>query len=145
MSSIRDLVKDRTIYFVQADDTVMQAAAYMRERNVGAVPVVRADCLVGVFSERDIMTRVLLEQRDPRATRVADVMTSDPRVVGLDELVDRCMLIMKQNGFRHLPVVDRDNHLIGFLSMRDLLLHDLDEKEVEVRMMRAYMNSSPGE
>lgn len=145
MSLIRELVKGRDVYFVQADDTVMQAASYMRERNVGAVPVVRDGTLVGVFSERDIMTRVLLEKRDPSSTKVSSIMTTDPRVVGLEESADRCMLIMKQNGFRHLPVVDRDNRLIGFVSMRDLLLHDLDEKEVEVRMMRAYMNSSPGE
>ncbi|HYD16776.1 MAG TPA: CBS domain-containing protein [Candidatus Nanoarchaeia archaeon] len=145
MSTIRDLVKDREVYIVNADDTVMAAAVYMRERNVGAVPVLRSDALVGVFSERDIMTRVLIEQRDPRTTKVSDVMTHDPRVVGLDELVDRCMLLMKQGGFRHLPVLDGSNHIVGFLSLRDLLLHDLDEKEVEVRMMRAYMNSSPGE
>lgn len=145
MATIRNLVKDRETYFVNADDTVLQAANYMRERNVGAVPVVRAEKLVGVFSERDIMTRVLIENRDAKTTRVADVMTPDPHVVGLEEDVDRCMLIMKQNGFRHLPVLDRDNHLAAFLSMRDLLLHDLDEKEVEVRMMRAYMNSSMGE
>lgn len=145
MSTIRDLVKDREVYSVNADDTVMAAAVYMRERNVGAVPVLRSDALVGVFSERDIMTRVLIEQRDPRTTKVSEVMTHDPRVVGLDELVDRCMLLMKQGGFRHLPVLDGSNHVVGFLSMRDLLLHDLDEKEVEVRMMRAYMNSSPGE
>ncbi len=145
MSTIRDLVRDREVYYVNSDDTVMQAAGYMRERNVGAAPVLRADTLVGVFSERDIMTRVLLEQRDPRTTRVGDVMTPDPRVVGLDEDVERCMLIMKQNGFRHLPVVDQSGRVTAFLSMRDLLLHDLDEKEVEVRMMRAYMNSSLGE
>jgi CBS domain-containing protein len=142
MSTIRELVKDREVYTVQADVSVMDAAAYMRERNVGAVPVLRNSNLVGVFSERDIMTRVLLSTRDPNKTKVSEVMTPDPRVVGLEESVERCMLIMKQNGFRHLPVVEGDSRLIGFLSLRDLLLHDLDEKEVEVRMMRAYMNSS---
>jgi CBS domain-containing protein len=145
MATIRSLVKDRETYFVNADDTVLQAANYMRERNIGAVPVLSGERLVGVFSERDIMTRVLIENRDAKVTSVGAVMTPDPHVVGLEEEVERCMLIMKQNGFRHLPVLDRENHLAGFLSMRDLLLHDLDEKDVEVRMMRAYMNSSMGE
>lgn len=145
MSTIRELVTNREVYQVNADETVMSAAVYMRDRNVGAVPVLRSNTLVGVFSERDIMTRVLIPQRDPRSTIVSEVMTPDPRVVGLSESVESCMLIMKQNGFRHLPVVDRDSHVIGFLSMRDLLLHDLDEKEVEVRLMRAYMNSGMGE
>lgn len=142
MSTIRELVKDREVYTVQADVSVMDAASYMRERNIGAVPVLHSHSLVGIFSERDIMTRVLLENRDARSTKVSEVMTVDPQVVGLNESLDRCMLIMKQGGFRHLPVVEGDNRLIGFLSLRDLLLHDLDEKEVEVRMMRAYMNSS---
>jgi CBS domain-containing protein len=141
MSTIRELVKDREVYTVPADISVLDAAAYMRERNIGAVPVLHAHSLVGIFSERDIVTRVLLENRDPRATRVSEVMTVDPQVVGLTESVDRCMLVMKQGGFRHLPVVEGDKKLIGFLSLRDLLLHDLDEKEVEVRMMRAYMNT----
>jgi CBS domain-containing protein len=142
MSTIRQLVGDREVYTVQADISVMDAAKYMHDRNIGAVPVLRSHTLVGIFSERDIMTRVLIGNRDPRTTKVNEVMTPEPQVVGLDESVDRCMLIMKQGGFRHLPVVEGDSKLIGFLSLRDLLLHDLDEKEVEVRMMRAYMNSS---
>lgn len=142
MSTIRELVRDREVYTVQADVSVMDAANYMRDRNIGAVPVLRSHALVGIFSERDIMTRVLLGDCDPRTTKVSEVMTVDPQLVGLNESVERCMLIMKQGGFRHLPVVEGDNKLIGFLSLRDLLLHDLDEKEVEVRMMRAYMNSS---
>lgn len=139
MATIRELVRDREVYFVRAEDTVMDAAVYMRQCNVGAVPVVSDGVLSGVFSERDIMRRVMIEGRDPNTTRVSEVMTPDPLVVSQDELVDRCMLIMKQNGFRHLPVIE-EGTLVGFLSMRDLLLHDLDEKEVEVRMMRAYMS-----
>ncbi|HWR35516.1 MAG TPA: CBS domain-containing protein [Clostridia bacterium] len=140
MATIHELVRGREVYYVQADDKVLDAARYMSGHNIGAVPVVQSGTLVGVFSERDIMTRVLIEARDPSQISVAEVMTPDPRIVGTDELVDRCMLVMKQYGFRHLPVVD-NGKLVGFLSMRDLLLHDLDEKDVEVRMMRAYMNN----
>ena len=64
--------------------------------------------------------------------------------VGPDERVDNCLVLMKQHGFRHLPVWD-GHELKGFLSMRDLLACDLDEKHDEVRMMRAYMHSTPGE
>ena len=116
----------------------------MVEHNVGAVPVLDGKQLVGVFSERDIMKRVLVERRDPSATTVGEVMSADPLVVGPDERVDNCLALMKQHGFRHLPVWD-GHELQGFISMRDLLACDLDEKHDEVRMMRAYMHSTPGE
>ncbi len=144
MANVRELVRDREVYTVMADDVVFSAALYMREKHVGAMPVLSGTALVGVFSERDIVTRVLLEGRDAKTTKVSEVMTRDPKTVDPDESADRCLLVMKQEGFRHLPVV-RDGVLHGFLSMRDLLLHDIDEKEVEVRMMRVYMNGGTGD
>lgn len=140
MATIRELVRDREIYTVQSTSTVREAAAFMADRNVGAVPVLSGDELVGVFSERDVVRRVLLRNRDWDSTRVEDVMSADPLTVSPVEEVEQCMLLMKQHGFRHLPVCD-GKHLMGFISMRELLLHDLDAKEIEVRMMRAYMNA----
>jgi len=142
MATINELLSGRDIHYVTIDQTVQDAARYMSERNVGAVPVLRDNRLVGIFSERDIMKRVLIDMRDPRTTRIGDVMTAEPKTVNADEPIERCMLLMKQHGFRHLPVCDGDR-LIGFLSLRDLLLHDLDEKEIEVKMMRAYMSAMP--
>lgn len=144
MANVRELVKDREVYSVMADDVVFNAACYMREKQIGAVPVLRGGVLVGVFSERDIVNRVMLDGRDAKSTKVSEVMTRDPTTVDPDESVERCLLVMKQQGFRHLPVV-RDGVMQGFLSMRDLLLHDIDEKEVEVRMMRAYMSGGTGD
>ena len=140
MATIRELVSDREIYTVQSTSTVREAAAFMADRNVGAVPVLSGDELVGVFSERDVVRRVLLRDRDWDSTRVEDAMSADPLTVSPMEDVEHCMLLMKQHGFRHLPVCD-GKHLMGFISMRELLLHDLDAKEIEVRMMRAYMNA----
>jgi len=142
MATISELLSGREIHYVTTDQTVQIAAQYMSERNIGAVPVLSDNRLVGIFSERDIMKRVLIDMRDPRITQVGEVMTTDPKTVDADETIERCMLLMKQHGFRHLPVCDGDR-LIGFLSLRDLLLHDLDEKEVEVKMMRAYMSAIP--
>jgi CBS domain-containing protein len=144
MATIREIIQGRPIYAAQSSDTILNAARAMVEHNVGAVPVLDGKQLVGVFSERDIMKRVLVERRDPSATTVGDVMSADPLVVGPDERVDNCLALMKQHGFRHLPVWD-GHELQGFISMRDLLACDLDEKHDEVRMMRAYMHSTPGE
>ncbi|MDP9267340.1 MAG: CBS domain-containing protein [Acidobacteriota bacterium] len=145
MSTIRQLLKDRETYTVDSQQTVFDVARFMVERNIGAVPVLdNRGKLVGIFSERDIMKRVLVEGKDPKKAKVSDVMTPDPLVVTADESFENCMLLMKQHGFRHLPIMD-EHKLLGLVSLRDLLLHEVDEKDGEVRMMRAYMHSNPGE
>ncbi len=143
MAFINDLVKDRETFTINADQTVLEAAQYMVEHNIGAVPVLRGGELVGIFSERDVMKRVVAEGRDPARTRVSDVMTAHPIAVSPNEDVERCMVLMKQHGFRHLPITE-GKRLIGLLSLRDLLLHGLVEKDGEVQMMRAYISSTPG-
>jgi CBS domain-containing protein len=144
MSTIRQLLKDRETYTVEGSQSVFDVARFMVERNIGAVPVLERGKLVGIFSERDIMKRVLVEGKDPRKEKVADVMTPNPLVVTADESFEKCMMLMKQHGFRHLPIVE-EQKLVGLLSLRDLLLHEVNEKDGEVRMMRAYMHSVPGE
>ncbi len=139
---IYDLVKDRPTYSVQSQQTVLEAARWMVEHNVGALPVLQEGRLVGIFSERDIMKRVVAEGRDPARTRVAEVMTADPLVVSPDDGLEHCLLIMKQHGFRHLPISENEK-LVGLVSLRDLLLHEVTEKDGEVKMMRAYMGSGP--
>ena len=141
MSTILDLIRGRTIHSLQATETVMTAAIYMTQCNIGAIPVMHGERLAGVFSERDILVRVVAAQRDPKTTVLTEVMTTEPFVVGPEDPVERCMIAMKQHGFRHLPVCEGER-LVGFISLRDLLLHDLDEKEVDLRMMRAYLNAS---
>ena len=141
MQTIRELVKDREVYTVEAGDTVLSASQFMMKHNIGAVPVLRDGKLAGIFSERDLMKRVVAEQRDPSKTKVSDVMTKDPLVVGPDESFEHCMVVMKQHGFRHLPIWDGRN-LMGLLSLRDLLLKDLEEKDGEVKMMRAYIHTN---
>lgn len=140
MATIRELVRDREVYTVQSNNTVREAATFMAEKNVGAVPVLKGNDLVGVISERDVVRRVLLQDLDWNSTPVSEVMSAEPLTVVPDDDAEHCMLLMKQHNFRHLPVCE-GTRLLGFLSMRELLLHDLDAKEIEVRMMRAYMNA----
>jgi len=98
--------------------------------------------LAGVFSERDLMRRVVVEGRDSSQTRVGDVMTEDPLTVSPQEDMETCRFLMRRHGFRHLPICE-GNQLKGMVSMRDIILHDLSEKDDEVRMMRAYIHSIP--
>jgi len=139
---VYDLINTQETYRVDAGQTVFDVARAMVERNIGAVPVLRDGQLIGIFSERDLMKRVVVEGRDPRTTRVDEVMTDDPLTVSPDESLETCMILMRRHGFRHLPVCE-GRHLRGIVSLRDILLHDLNEKDHEVRMMRAYIQASP--
>jgi CBS domain-containing protein len=140
MARIRELLNGRETFLVQSEITAKVGAEYMLDKNVGAVPVVNGTELVGVLSERDLVRRILMQGRDWTVTKVSEIMTPDPLTVTSAEDIQECMVLMKRHGFRHLPVCD-EGRLEGFVSMRDLLLHDLDEKEIEVRMMRSYIAS----
>jgi CBS domain-containing protein len=139
---IYDLINNQDTYRADGSQTVLDTAQAMVARNIGAVPVLRDGLLVGIFSERDLMKRVVAECRDPRITRVEEVMTEDPLTVSPNETIENCMVLMRRHGFRHLPVCE-GQQLLGVISLRDLLLHDLTEKDYEVRMMRAYIQATP--
>lgn len=123
MATINDIIKDRRVYSIAAESTVLEAARFMMERNIGALPVLRNGELVGIISERDVMNRVVAAGRLPGHTQVAEVMTSNPRSVSPEESVDECLFLMKEFGFRHLPVC-HDKQLKGLISLRDLLLRN---------------------
>ncbi len=139
---IYDLIKHQDVYHANEQQTVLELAEAMVARNIGAVPVVMQGALVGMFSERDLMKRIVVEGRDPRTTRVEEVMTRDPLSVHRSESVESCLLLMRRHGFRHLPICD-GQQLVGMVSLRDIMLHDLNEKDYEVRMMRAYIQAFP--
>lgn len=123
MATINDIIKDRRVYSIAADSTVLEAARFMMEHSIGALPVLRNGELAGIISERDVMNRVVAVGRLPGHTQVAEVMTANPRSVSPDESVDECLFLMKEFGFRHLPVCN-DKQLKGLISLRDLLLRD---------------------
>jgi CBS domain-containing protein len=132
MTTLRQLVKDRKLYSVKDSNTVLEAARYMMEYNIGAVPVLRDGDLAGILSERDIMNRVVAVGRTPGTTAVSEVMTPNPRAVAADETIDECLFIMREFGFRHLPVVDGKD-LKGVVSLRDVLMHQSAELQREAR------------
>ena len=139
---ICDLIKNQETYQAELGNTVLETVKKMVERNIGAVPVLHQGKLVGIFSERDLMRRVVAEGRDPVSTCLAEVMTEDPLTVSMNEELENCMALMRRHNFRHLPVC-QEGRLIGMVSLRDILLHNLDAKDDEVRMMRAYIHSTP--
>jgi CBS domain-containing protein len=139
---ISDLLRNQVTVFADIQQTVLEIAGLMVEHNIGAVPVLDDGRLVGIFSERDLMRRVVVTGKDAARTPVSQVMTEDPLTVAPNDSLETCMTLMKRHGFRHLPVC-AGREVKGVISLRDILLHNLDEKDDEVRMMRAYLHSSP--
>jgi CBS domain-containing protein len=121
MTTVYDLVKDRRVYSIDVEKTVLDAARFMMEHSIGALPVLRNGELVGIFSERDVMNRVVAVGRTPGTTKISEVMTANPRGVDVEESVEECLFLMKEFGFRHLPIVS-GKQLKGLVSLRDILL-----------------------
>jgi CBS domain-containing protein len=132
MTTLREIVKERRVYSIDAGKSVLEAARYMMEHNIGALPVLRNGELAGIFSERDIMNRVVAVGRTPGSTSVAEVMSANPRTVPADETVEECLFIMREFGFRHLPIVE-GKELKGLVSLRDILMRQAAEHDRETR------------
>ena len=114
------------------ETTVAKAAKLMAQKNVGAVMVVEEKRLVGIFTERDAVFRVIAEGRDVATTRIREVMTPSPITVGPDEIFGRALLIMHDNGFRHVPVVE-NGEPIGIVSSRSALDPEMEEFTAETQ------------
>jgi len=106
--------------------TVAQAAELMAKKNVGAVMVVDGERLVGIFTERDAVFRVIARGLDARATALVEVMTADPKTVDPSRSFGYALLMMHENGFRHVPVIE-DGKPIGIVSSRNAMDPDLEE------------------
>lgn len=112
----------RKIHAVTPQCTSYHAACVMTRARCGCVLVIDSrGTLQGIFTERDLMVNVVAEGLDPRATLIADVMTPQPRTVRPDTPVSDAVMIMKDGGFRHLPVVTASNHILGVFSLRDAM------------------------
>jgi CBS domain-containing protein len=141
MSLVRDIVHHRELFCVEESHTVTEVARKMSELHVGAILVLNGEELRGVFSERDLMKRVVLERRDPDRTRVADVMSTDLITIDEQATLEDAMEAMQSHNCRHLPVT-REGRVVSFLSMRDLMNYELARKTEELHHMRAYISHS---
>ena len=123
---IRTIIEQQVTLCAPPDMTVSTAAVQMATQNVGAIMVVDRDHLVGIFTERDALYRVLAEDRDARTTRLAEVMTHAPQTVDPDKPFGYALMMMYENGYRHVPVVE-DGRPIGIVSSRDALGPELQD------------------
>ena len=138
MTTIRNVVCQREPYFVRESASVMDAARFMAGRNIGAVCVLDdGGRLRGIFSERDLLSRVVVEGRDPSKVPIGEVMSEPRAVISCDETPHEALERMEQVGSRHLPVMDGERW-VGMLSMRDIMRVELSEQGDELRLLHEY-------
>jgi CBS domain-containing protein len=144
MHTVAQMFRARSVVSAAPFENTLAAAKRMCEHDVGALVVLDGEQLVGIFSERDLMRRVVAAGRDPASTPVSAVMTREVVTATVRDRVDACEDKMKKVGCRHLPVV-ADGRVIGMISMRDLLRDELEEERQEARELRAYLHQAPVE
>jgi CBS domain-containing protein len=142
MTTLHDIMREGFLFVVQRTATVSQAVRVMTDNNVGIVAVLDGDRLAGVFSERDVVRRVVARGLDPAHTDVADVMTRDLIISDENEDYRTAMRKMDQANIRHLPVV-RQGRIVSMLSVRDLMRVDMERLGEELKFLHEYLYTVP--
>lgn len=137
MATITDKI-ERHVALLDENKTAHEAAVLMCEKHIGSVVVTRASRVIGLFTERDLMRQVVKERRDPATVRIKEVIRTEFVRVTPEERYERCIELMKQHQCRHLLVFDGDA-FVGIISLRDLLVLLLEEKEGLIRELTKYI------
>jgi CBS domain-containing protein len=140
MATVQDILakKGRNIISVTPQETVLRAAQLMNERGIGGLVVTDGGRLAGIFTERDILRRVVAQRLDPAVARVADVMTAPVTACGPDTPVDECAALMTAKRIRHLPVVT-DRGLAGVITIGDVMAFQVSEQQATIDYMHHFM------
>lgn len=123
---VRDVMERKNALALSPETTVSKAAELMAKKKSGAAMVVEQECLIGIFTERDALFRVIARGLDPGTTRLAEVMTAKPQTVGPDSSYGYALVMMQESGFRHAPVVENGKP-IGIVSSRNAMDPELEE------------------
>ncbi len=138
-SIVPDIIGGKqTLLTLGADVSVRQAAKLMAERHIGAVLITADGRLEGIFTERDVLNKIVAPGRDPEAVKLAEVMTRNPDTVSPDASALDTLIRMQTKGYRHVPVVD-DGELIGIVSVRDLFNAVKRELEEDIQEREAFI------
>lgn len=137
---VRDILKNKgyDVYSISADQTVFEAIAKMDELDIGALVVMDGDQLLGILSERDYRSKVILKGRTSKKTKVSTIMTGNVYNVSLNDTVESCMSIMTDKKIRHLPVME-DDKVTGVISIGDLVKAIISKQKGEISNLRQYI------
>lgn len=141
MKSIKDILASRSLHTVISGSYIIDVANYMAQNNIGLVPVLSIDGkLLGVFSERDLVRRVIAKKLDLTTTVVDDVMTKDLIMADVNESHQACLKKMNDRKTRHILIIENDK-MIGILSVRDLLELDIKVQQETIEVLHNYIYS----
>lgn len=140
MATVLDILakKGGDVIAVSPDATVLDAAELMNQRGIGGLVVTEGGRAVGIFTERDILRRVVAQRRDPAATRVADVMSAPVASCGPDTTVEACAAFMTEKRIRHLPVTSGQK-LAGMVTIGDVLAWQVRDQQTTIEYMHSFM------
>jgi CBS domain-containing protein len=141
MEKIKDILasKDKHVTTIHPEMTVLDAAILMNEHRIGCVVVMVGERPVGMFSERDILRRIVAPRLDPGRTLVREVMTTDVICCEPETSVEEAKTVMKNRRIRHLPVVDGEHRLIGLISIGDLNAYNSNSQERTIQVLEQYL------
>jgi CBS domain-containing protein len=142
MKLVREMIAGQTLISVRSDTSVRNAVQLMTDRNIGALPVLEGSALIGIFTERDVMSRVVARNLSPANTNVSQVMTREVAAAAPEDTMIACIERMQSSGYRHLPVVENDA-VIGMISLRDLLDYQRDAVEREKNILSDLVRDDP--
>ena len=145
LTSINQLLQNKgnQVWSVSPDSNVLEALKTMAEKNIGAMVVLETDGTVcGIFSERDYARKVVLDGRSSENTLIRDVMTSEVYYVRPQDSVDRCMALMSEKRFRHVPVLDDDKALVGIISIGDVVKTIIAEQQVLINHLEDFITGT---
>jgi len=141
MNTIKEILSSRALMTVPTGTTVYNAVCYMAEHNIGIVPVLANDGkLLGVFSERDLVKRVIAKDLDSKAITVDEIMTRDLILADINETYEECLKKMQARHTRHIIIIENEK-LVGILAMRDLLELDVTVQKETIEVLHNYIYS----
>ncbi len=140
MSTIQRILdkKSGSVSSIEADATVLDAAKLMNERRIGALVVTRGEKVIGIFTERDILNRVVAAQRSATETIVKDVMTAPIACCRRNTTEAECRAVMRSKRIRHIPVVE-DDRLVGIISIGDIIEEETAQKDETIHFLHEYL------
>jgi CBS domain-containing protein len=140
MARVRDLLAKKGLHVVAVarGDSALRAAQIMNENRIGSVVVTEGDSVVGIFTERDILIRIVSAQRDPGSVAVEEVMTAPVACCRPETTLEECRGVITERRIRHLPVVE-EGHLVGIITSGDLIANDMADKQRTIEDLNEYI------
>lgn len=132
--------KSAAIYAVSSHASVLEALQIMMEKNISALLIIESDKLLGIFTERDYARKVVLHGKSSKDTALSEVMTANPYTITRQDSIESCMVLMTNNHFRHLPIVENDQ-VIGMLSIGDLVKFIIEDQKQTIDHLQSYITS----